>query len=292
MQLTLDGTTALSPVVNVASVPQRSPFRYPGGKSWLIPRIRQWFASLPEKPSHLIEPFAGGASVGLTAGFENLCLHVSLIELDDDVASVWETILEGDAVWLAHQLRTFQLTPESVRDLLACSPSNRRERAFRTLVRNRVNHGGVLAPGVGMLKTGENGKGILSRWYPETLARRVEDIAARKKNFCFFHMDGLEAIQDNLSNPEAVFFIDPPYTFGGKNAGSRLYLHNAINHENLFQLASQVQGHFLLTYDNTEDAKFLARKFGFETREIAMKNTHHSKLTEVLISRDLSWIHT
>lgn len=24
-------------VVNVASVPQRSPFRYPGGKTWLVP---------------------------------------------------------------------------------------------------------------------------------------------------------------------------------------------------------------------------------------------------------------
>jgi len=29
-------------VVNVASVPQRSPFRYPGGKTWLIPVVRKW----------------------------------------------------------------------------------------------------------------------------------------------------------------------------------------------------------------------------------------------------------
>lgn len=27
-------------IVNVASVPQRSPFRYPGGKTWLVPHIR------------------------------------------------------------------------------------------------------------------------------------------------------------------------------------------------------------------------------------------------------------
>ena len=31
--------------VNVASVPQRSPFRYPGGKTWLIPHIRRWLTS-------------------------------------------------------------------------------------------------------------------------------------------------------------------------------------------------------------------------------------------------------
>lgn len=32
-------------VVNVASVPQRSPFRYPGGKTWLVPTARRWFSS-------------------------------------------------------------------------------------------------------------------------------------------------------------------------------------------------------------------------------------------------------
>ena len=34
--------TSRVPVVNVASVPQRSPLRYPGGKTWLIPHIREW----------------------------------------------------------------------------------------------------------------------------------------------------------------------------------------------------------------------------------------------------------
>jgi DNA adenine methylase len=33
-------------IVNVASVPQRSPFRYPGGKTWLVPRVRRWLLDL------------------------------------------------------------------------------------------------------------------------------------------------------------------------------------------------------------------------------------------------------
>ena len=37
-QLTfLDMTPPMDHVVNVASVQQRSPFRYPGGKTWLVP---------------------------------------------------------------------------------------------------------------------------------------------------------------------------------------------------------------------------------------------------------------
>jgi len=33
-------------IVNVAAVPHRSPLRYPGGKTWLVPRIRLWLHSL------------------------------------------------------------------------------------------------------------------------------------------------------------------------------------------------------------------------------------------------------
>jgi hypothetical protein len=43
-------------IVNVATVPLRSPFRYLGGKTWLVPRIRQWFASLSAQPAEFIEP--------------------------------------------------------------------------------------------------------------------------------------------------------------------------------------------------------------------------------------------
>ena len=53
------------PAVNVASVPQRSPLRYPGGKTWLIPHIRAWLAPIQPRPRTLIEPFCGGGIVAL-----------------------------------------------------------------------------------------------------------------------------------------------------------------------------------------------------------------------------------
>lgn len=71
-------------IVNVASLPQRSPFRYPGGKTWLVPYIRAWLKSLSRPPDTLIEPFAGGGIVSLTVGFENLAERVEMIELDDE----------------------------------------------------------------------------------------------------------------------------------------------------------------------------------------------------------------
>ena len=57
-------------IINVASVPQRSPFRYPGRKTWLIPTVRQWLKQENKIAKELIEPFAGGGIVSLTTAFK------------------------------------------------------------------------------------------------------------------------------------------------------------------------------------------------------------------------------
>ena len=162
--------------VNVASVPQRSPFRYPGGKTWLVPLFRRWMFSLPTEPKLLVEPFAGGGIIGLTAAFEYLAAEVLMVELDRQIAAVWKTILGGHARWLAKRIIDFELNPETAKAELSKTPKNERELAFQTIIKNRTQHGGILAEGAGVLKHGENGKGILSRWYPQTIAKRITNI--------------------------------------------------------------------------------------------------------------------
>jgi DNA adenine methylase len=279
-------------IVNVASVKHRSPFRYPGGKTWLVPRIRQWLTNLPQsRRAELIEPFAGGAIVGLSAAFDQLAEHITLVELDEQVAAVWETIINTDeGTWLAEQLPVFDLTPEHVDALLASCNLPLRERAFQTIVRNRVNRGGILAPGAGRLKLGESGKGIASRWYPETLRKRILDIVAIRDRLSFIHGDGLEIVRQNAQREEAVFFIDPPYTAAGKKPGRRLYTHSDLDHDELFRLMSRVVGDFLMTYDNIGTIVDLAHRHGFDIRMIPMKSTHHARQTELLIGRNLNWV--
>lgn len=138
---------ALPRPVNVASVPQRSPFRYPGGKTWFVPTFRRWIASLKVKPRILVEPFAGGGIISLTALFENLVQKAVMVELDDEVAAVWETIVNGDAEWLAHRILTFPMTREAVEEEIKRTPATKREKAFQTILKNRTLHGGILAEG-------------------------------------------------------------------------------------------------------------------------------------------------
>jgi DNA adenine methylase len=280
---------AHGPIVNVASVPQRSPFRYPGGKTWLVPRIRTWMDSRNTPPEEFVEPFAGGAIVSLTVAFEYLANHVTMVELDECVAAVWLVILEGDAEQLAERIATFEMTLDTLDAELKVKPCTRQLLAFQTILRNRVNHGGILAPGSGKLKHGENGKGVGSRWYPETLKRRILDIIQVRDRIRFIAGDGFEVLRQMAHRQDAVFFIDPPYTAGGKRAGSRLYRHYEIDHESLFKLASELTGDFLMTYDNAPELHVLARRYGFDTMIVAMKNTHHAEMTELLIGRNLEW---
>jgi DNA adenine methylase len=261
------------------------------GKTWLIPRIRMWLTSLPNRPRLLIEPFAGGGIVSLTAGFEHLAEHVILVELDVDVGAVWQTILQGDAQWLANRILNFELTPENVEAELAEQNGDVQGHAFRTILRNRVNRGGILAAGAGLIKYGENGKGLASRWYPETLHRRILEIAQIRNRFTFIQGDGLTVMQEHANEADVVYFIDPPYTAGaaGKRAGNRLYTHATLDHEALFDLTGTVAGDFLMTYDNDPEVRTLARGHQFDMELVPMKSTHHAEMTELLIGRHLDW---
>ncbi len=280
----------LTGVVNVASAPQRSPFRYAGGKTWLIPRIRQWLASVQPKPRHLVEPFAGGAIVGLTAAAEGLAEKVTLVELDADVAAVWETIIAGDGLALGQRIVDFDLTLEHVQAELAARPVSVADRAFATIVKNRVNRGGILAKATGLIKVGENGKGLASRWYPETLDRRIREIVAMRDRLAFIQGDGLAVLREYAEERAAVFFIDPPYTASAKRAGSRLYTHSVIDHEELFRVAASLRGDFLMTYDNADEVRHLARRHDLDTALVPMKNTHHAEMNELLVGRNLDWV--
>jgi DNA adenine methylase len=274
-------------VVNVASVPHRSLFRYPGGKTWLVPHVRRWLASLPYRPREFAEPFAGGAIVGLSALFDGYVDHLTLVELDEDVSAVWRAVTDGSGRKLAERIVSFTVNAESVRAVLSTKPTTVLDRAFVTIVKNRVQRGGIMAAGAGLLKEGENGRGLTSRWYPSTLAKRIDDLVRVGDRIHFIQGDGVDFIYYNAHRAETVFFIDPPYTV----AGRRLYRHSEVDHERLFNVAAHIKCDFLMTYDDTHEIRTLAEKAGFAMERVAMKNTHHEVMRELLIGRDLSWVH-
>ena len=228
--------------------------------------------------------------MSLTVAAETLANHVTMVERDEQVAAVWQTLIKnGEGSWLGDRIVRFDLTSESLAQELQRKAHSVRERAFQTILKNRTYRGGILAPGSAPLKHGENGKGIKSRWYADTLKKRILDIDAIRGRITFIEGDGLEVLKQNVKERGVVFFIDPPYTAAGKRAGSRLYAYSELDHEELFRITSSIEGDFLMTYDDADGVRELAWKHSFDVELVAMKNTHHAEMTELLIGRNLDW---
>jgi len=288
--LAIDHSLLKKSPVNVSKIPQRSPFRYPGGKTWFVPWLRLWLSSKPKRPQVLLEPFAGGGIISLTAVAEGIVGRAVMVEIDEDVAAVWQIVFSAQATKLAQQIRRFSFDSESVNEVLTRSTTDTLSRAFRTIVKNRAVHGGILAPGSGLIKSGENGKGISSRWYPDTIAERILVASQFRDKIKIFHADGLEILEAHSGRMTCAAFIDPPYTAGGKRAGARLYKHNELDHARLFAIASSHFGDFLMTYDSAPEVADLAYCHGFDVEAIPMKGTHHNLTHELIVGRDLSWL--
>ena len=167
---------------------------------------------------------------------------------------------------------------------LCREPRTEIDLAFQTILRNRVQRGGILAPGASLMKNGENNIGVGSRWYPETLAKRIAAINAAKRKIEFLHKDAFDVIPKYLRDKTAAFFVDPPYTAGGKSAGKRLYFHSSIDHESLFDLLENAAGEVMLTYDDAKEVRGLSDAHNFFIKSIPMKNTHHNRMYKLAIT--------
>ncbi|MCY3615467.1 MAG: DNA adenine methylase [Bacteroidetes bacterium] len=268
---------------NVSCVKQRSPLRYPGGKTWLVPHIKEW---LKKPVDVLVEPFAGGGVVSLTAVMDNLAQQAIMVELDREISSFWRTALEYPEE-IIQRIQSFTPTRADVERIALELPERVQDQGFRTLVLNRTRRGGILASGSSYIRSGENYGGICSRWYPDTLILRLKAIAEHSDRLLFYEGDGLRSLESLCSQKRAAFFIDPPYTTdGGKRAGTRLYTHNSVDHDRIFSILADSNANFLMTYDSSPKVRELVHRYDFDAVSVEMKTTNHQRITELVITRD------
>ena len=265
----------------VAAVPNRSPLRYPGGKTWLIPHIREWLLQTTGPKSLLIEPFAGGATASLTAVMEGYCKSAFMVEWDLDIAAFWEAALLHSEE-LIDRIRRFDCTVERVDELFRQEPETVVDHGFRSLVLNRAAYGGITTRRAGRIKD------VAARWYPNTLIKRLDDIARVGKKLRFFSGDGMRIIKSRRFDRASVsWFIDPPYTVdGGKSAGTRLYAKSEIDYGALFARLADSNMNFLMTYDVSEEIIDIIDRYKFYAVTVQMKGNTHKVKSELIITRN------
>jgi DNA adenine methylase len=263
-----------------------SPFRYPGGKSRLRERIINWITSLPQRPSVFIEPFLGGGSISLAIAELGLADQIVAAEIDPDVSAVWRVALNENFAELCERILNFRLTRETASLELQSTDDALVSVAFRCILRNRIQRGGVMAPGAGLLNRGEGDKGISSRWYPETLIRRINEIHRLAPRIQFLAEDGLSTLNAFSQIPNCCAFIDPPYVAGGRGAGKRLYTHYDVSAEAVFEAAANFIGPAILTYHRSRIIRRLAESSGMICSELSVRNAHDKLRRELFITKE------
>lgn len=260
-----------------------SPLRYPGGKSWITPLLSPLLRRHPplSRATALTEVFAGGASVSCRELSCRRDIWVHLNELDNDVLAFWQTVFGSQGRALSETVRGITHPHEHLRAVV----HTREEQALQTLIRNRLNYGGLLQ-GAGRSRLIG---GLAPRWYPRTLADRIGALHDRRQQVDLTGEDALRLLP-RLRHHEGVIFVDPPYSVAPTSAGHLLYRHAALDHEQLMSLCADLQGPWVMTHEDHPLIRDLARHHQLDVRRLQMHSNAGVGRSELVIGRDLGWL--
>lgn len=253
----------------------KSPFRYPGGKAYLLPEIATAVQSSCPGITYYAEPYAGGAGAAIELLALGAVSKIFLNDADPRIAAAWQSILQESEGFVRMiqdvdlDIGTWRTYNEIVKNPhLADSML---QLGFATFFMNRTNRSGIVTgagPIGGYEQSGQWRLG--ARFYRETMEKRVRWLAERQDQIEVTNLDGVEFIRSFKAQKarRTFFFIDPPYV----GAGSRLYL-NRMNEEKHTELAKAIRRkksvlNWLMTYDDCPLIRSLYSDFSVESSPI------------------------
>jgi len=206
-------------------------------------------AAQPNRPTLYVEPFAGGAGVGLRLLFDEYADEIILNDLNAGVAAFWRCVF-GEASSLLERLDASEATVEEWHRQRTIYQKNDAEAAdlgFATFFLNRTNRSGILdaRPIGGLEQTGRWSIG--ARYDKEMLAKRIRRLAPYASRVTVRDVDGIAFLEDQLVSDNVFAYADPPYLVHGDD----LYLDTFAweDHERLARLLKSHETGWFLTYD-------------------------------------------
>ena len=127
-----------------------SPLRYPGGKGKVANFFKLLFLENDLLGSEYVEPYAGGASVGLSLLFEEYASHIHINDLDQSVYTFWKVVLQrpDDLCGRIAAARLGVREWDRQRQVQSATDPDELDLAFSTLYLNRTNRSGIIGGGI------------------------------------------------------------------------------------------------------------------------------------------------
>lgn len=234
----------------MSRVPRRylSPLRYPGGKGRLARFVARLLERQSPRPTRYIEPFAGGAGVGLRLLVDEHVDEIIVNDLNPGIAAFWRALFERPDDLLEKLERCDVNIKEWHRQRAAylAQPTDDVELGFALFFLNRTNRSGILdARPIGGYDQEGRWK-INARFDKKNLTRRIQALSQYGSRVVVGEADGIELTRRHVDDSCAFIYADPPYL----QKGDHLYLDTLTwdDHVQLAQLLAQ-GGRWLLTYD-------------------------------------------
>jgi DNA adenine methylase len=242
----------------------KTPLRYPGGKQRISPFIEELIIENNIKDGNYVEPYAGGAGVGIQLLLTKKVSKIHLNDSDFGIYSFWHSVINKPEE-LCKMISSASMTVDEWRKrkeiVKKCDKRKILELGFSVFYLNRCNRSGVLSAGLigGLDQTG-NYK-MDARFYRNDLIRRIEAIARFKDNIFLTNFDAEYYIQNYILNlpKNTLVYLDPPYY----EKGSELYLnaYKKTDHARISKvIQSELQHNWVLSYDGVPDIISLYKK--------------------------------
>ena len=263
-----------------------SPLRYPGGKLKVVEYVEQLMDVNDLKGGTYIEPYAGGASVGLSLLFDKYAGKIKINDKDRAIYAFWYAVLkETDALcrlinetpvtmemWqVQHELQKHKEDA----DLL--------EVGFSTFFLNRTNRSGILNGGVigGKEQTGT--WKIDARYNKKDLIERIEHIAGYSDQIELTSMDAVALIKRYKRTPTAKTFcyLDPPYYVKGQDLYMNYYRDE--DHKDIAEAIRKFKGQWIISYDAVDFISELYKDYRQKEYYLSYSAGNPSKGKEIMV---------
>ena len=265
-----------------------SPLRYPGGKSALYPIILNAIIRKSLYDCIYIEPFAGGASIGLSLLLEGAVKSIIINDADKAIYSFWRSILSSPE-WFIQKIKDTPITIDEwkkQKEIFANSQKYSPEFGFATFFLNRTNRSGILSAGpIGGYKQEGNYK-IDCRFNKDFLIEKIHKISKKRNCIRVYNQDISIFLKRYLpKNCDNVFvYFDPPYF----EKGQRLYLNHfsQCDHQRLRDVVADTTFSWIMTYDDKQEIRDLYKDYRMQSFSINYSLSNKGKGSELMLFKD------
>jgi DNA adenine methylase len=231
-------------------VPARylSPLRYPGGKGRLAAFVGGLLDQQDPRPSIYVEPFAGGAGVGLRLLVNEYVDEIVINDLNPGIAAFWRAVFDSpnELVECLGDCEVNVAEWHRQREVYLARPDDDVALGFALFFLNRTNRSGILdARPIGGYDQSGRWK-IDARFDKDRLTQRIRALAQYQSRVLVEEVDGIDLISKFVGEADSFIYADPPYL----EKGDHLYL-DTLDWEDHVRLSALLRqgGRWFLTYD-------------------------------------------